>query len=90
MALLAALNLYAAYAANIVALLQSTTNSIRTLKDLLDSPLSLGAHDTVFNHYYFGSFKVLRIEIRINSEKSINVTFFLRYLFCAIQKQINY
>ncbi|XP_023314633.1 probable glutamate receptor [Trichogramma pretiosum] len=57
MALLAALNLYAAYAANIVALLQSTTSSINDLRDLLDSPLTLAVHDTVFNRHYFGSFK---------------------------------
>ncbi|XP_016839636.1 glutamate receptor 2 isoform X1 [Nasonia vitripennis] len=55
--LLAALNLYAAYTANIVALLQSTTGSIKTLQDLLDSPLMLAAHDNVYNRYYFKSFK---------------------------------
>lgn len=57
MGLLAALNLYAAYTANIVALLQSTTTSINTLRDLLDSPLDLAAHDNVFARYYFGAFK---------------------------------
>lgn len=55
--LLAALNLYAAYTANIVALLQSTTGTIETLKDLLDSPLMLAAHDNLYNRYYFKSFK---------------------------------
>lgn len=49
------LSLHAAYAANIVALLQSTSTSIKTLKDLLDSPLNFGIHDTVFNRYYFKS-----------------------------------
>lgn len=53
MLLMASLSLYAAYTANIVALLQSTTNSIRTLSDLLHSPLILGVHDTVYNRYYF-------------------------------------
>ncbi|XP_011502004.1 PREDICTED: glutamate receptor ionotropic, kainate 2-like [Ceratosolen solmsi marchali] len=57
MSLMAALNLYAAYTANIVALLQSTTTSIKSLKDLLESPLTLAAHDNVYNRYYFKSFK---------------------------------
>lgn len=57
MGLLAALNLYSAYTANIVALLQSTTSSINTLSHLLDSPLTLGVHDTVYNRHYFRAFR---------------------------------
>ena len=57
MLLLAALSLYTSYTANIVALLQSTTDSIKTLADLLHSPLKCGTHDIVYNRYYF---KVLR------------------------------
>ncbi|XP_058789506.1 ionotropic receptor 75a-like [Phymastichus coffea] len=53
MLLLAVLNLYASYSANIVALLQSTTMSIRTLKDLLESPIKCGANDIVYNRHYF-------------------------------------
>ncbi|XP_021928351.1 glutamate receptor ionotropic, delta-2-like [Zootermopsis nevadensis] len=45
--------LYTSYSASIVVLLQSSTTSIRTLHDLLDSDLSLGAHDIVYNRYYF-------------------------------------
>ncbi|XP_053687023.1 ionotropic receptor 75a-like [Sabethes cyaneus] len=45
--------LYVCYSANIVALLQSPSTKIRTLEDLLASRLKFGAHDTVFNHYYF-------------------------------------
>lgn len=45
--------LYTAYTANIVALLQSTTTSISTLKDLLDSSLEFGVEDIVYNRYYF-------------------------------------
>ncbi|KAJ8676245.1 hypothetical protein QAD02_012031 [Eretmocerus hayati] len=56
-ALLAAVSLYAAYTANIVALLQSTTSSINTLQDLLNSPLDLGAQDTVYYRHYFNHFK---------------------------------
>lgn len=53
MLLLAALSLYTSYTANIVALLQSTTDSIKTLADLLHSPLKCGSHDIVYNRYYF-------------------------------------
>jgi len=53
MLLLASLSLYAAYTANIVGLLQSTTDSIRTLPALLNSPLKLGVQDVVYNRYYF-------------------------------------
>nr|XP_023021903.1 uncharacterized protein LOC111510234 [Leptinotarsa decemlineata] len=45
--------LYTSYSANIVALLQSTTESIRTLEDLLNYRISLGVHDIVYGHYYF-------------------------------------
>ncbi|XP_011343034.1 glutamate receptor ionotropic, delta-1 isoform X2 [Ooceraea biroi] len=57
MLLLASLSLYAAYTANIVGLLQSTTDSIKTIPDLLSSPLKLGAQDVVYNRYYFKSFQ---------------------------------
>ncbi|KYN40323.1 putative glutamate receptor [Trachymyrmex septentrionalis] len=53
MLLLTSLSLYAAYTANIVALLQTTTDSIKTLSDLLHSPLNLGVQDVVFNRLYF-------------------------------------
>ncbi|XP_069698812.1 ionotropic receptor 75a-like [Periplaneta americana] len=45
--------LYTAYSACIVALLQSSTDTIRTLKDLLDSGLALGVEDVVYNRHYF-------------------------------------
>ncbi|GAB1861161.1 Glutamate receptor, ionotropic kainate 5 [Camponotus japonicus] len=57
MLLLASLSLYAAYTANIVGLLQSTTDSIKTLSDLFYSPLKLGAQDIVYNRYYFKLFQ---------------------------------
>ncbi|CAL1685007.1 unnamed protein product [Lasius platythorax] len=57
MLLLASLSLYAAYTANIVGLLQSTTDSIKTLPDLFNSPLKLGAQDVVYNRHYFKSFQ---------------------------------
>lgn len=53
MLLVASLSLYAAYTANIVGLLQSTTDSIQTIPDLLHSPLKMGAQDVVYNRYYF-------------------------------------
>ncbi|XP_033608435.1 uncharacterized protein LOC111867100 [Cryptotermes secundus] len=45
--------MYTAYSACIVALLQSSTTGIRTLKDLLDSGLTLGVEDAVYNRHYF-------------------------------------
>ncbi|XP_021928480.1 probable glutamate receptor isoform X2 [Zootermopsis nevadensis] len=45
--------LYTAYSACIVALLQSSTDAIRTLKDLLNSGLTLGVEDVVYNRHYF-------------------------------------
>ncbi|CAH0397940.1 unnamed protein product [Chilo suppressalis] len=51
---LAFLLLYSAYSASIVALLQSSSNQIRTLSDLLNSRLELGVEDTPYNRYFFG------------------------------------
>lgn len=45
--------LYTSYSANIVALLQSPSTRIKTLKDLYESRLKIGVDDTVFNRYYF-------------------------------------
>jgi hypothetical protein len=45
--------LYTSYSACIVALLQSTTNSIRTLEDLYHSGMAMGATDIVFNRHFF-------------------------------------
>ncbi|KAJ8986031.1 hypothetical protein NQ317_013916 [Molorchus minor] len=45
--------LYTSYSANIVALLQSSSNSIKTLEDLLKSRIQVGVDDTVFNRFYF-------------------------------------
>jgi hypothetical protein len=45
--------LYTSYSACIVVLLQSSTTSIRTLSDLLNSGLALGAHDVVYNRHFF-------------------------------------
>ncbi|KYN19932.1 putative glutamate receptor [Trachymyrmex cornetzi] len=57
MLLLASLSLYAAYTANIVALLQTSTDSIKTLSDLLHSPLNLGVQEIIINRNYFKSFQ---------------------------------
>lgn len=45
--------LYTSYSASIVALLQSPSTRIKTLKDLYESRLEIGVDDTVFNRYYF-------------------------------------
>ncbi|KAF5303151.1 hypothetical protein FQR65_LT08314 [Abscondita terminalis] len=49
--------IYTAYSANIVALLQSSSNSIQTLNDLLHSRITIGVDDTVFNRFYFPNAK---------------------------------
>lgn len=45
--------LYTTYSANIVALLQSSSNGINTLDDLLYSRIELGLEDVVYSRYYF-------------------------------------
>lgn len=45
--------IYTSFTANIVALLQSTTKSIRTIGDLQNPAIGIGVHDTPFNRYYF-------------------------------------
>nr|ALR72537.1 ionotropic receptor 75q [Colaphellus bowringi] len=55
--------MYTSYSANIVALLQSTTESIRTLEDLLNYRISLGVQDIVYAHHYFE----VRIQLSIDS-----------------------
>ncbi|XP_052743923.1 ionotropic receptor 75a-like [Bicyclus anynana] len=45
--------LYAAYSANIVVLLRAPSSSVKTLPDLLNSPIKLGASDFEYNRYFF-------------------------------------
>ncbi|XP_047517174.1 glutamate receptor-like [Pieris napi] len=45
--------LYSAYCANIVVLLRAPSSSVRSLPDLLSSPLKLGASDFEYNRYFF-------------------------------------
>ncbi|XP_049876638.1 ionotropic receptor 75a-like [Pectinophora gossypiella] len=45
--------LYAAYSANIVVLLRAPSSSVRSLTDLLNSPLKFGASDFEYNRYFF-------------------------------------
>lgn len=47
--------IYTSYTANIVALLQSTSGSIRSLSDLLNSNLQLGVDDTPYSRHYFAT-----------------------------------
>ncbi|XP_073963211.1 ionotropic receptor 75a-like [Choristoneura fumiferana] len=54
---LAFLFLYTAYSASIVVLLQSSSNQIRTLSDLLQSKLELGVEDTPYNRFWFSDAK---------------------------------
>ncbi|KAK9730316.1 Ligand-gated ion channel [Popillia japonica] len=50
---LAFMFLYTSYSANIVALLQSTSDSIQTVDDLLNSRIKLGVEDKPYSYYYF-------------------------------------
>lgn len=47
--------IYTSYAANIVALLQSTSYNIRTLSDLLNSDMELAVEDTPYSHFFFST-----------------------------------
>lgn len=49
----ASIFLFTSYAANIVALLQSPSNAIKSISDLLNSPLQLVVQDTMYNHIYY-------------------------------------
>lgn len=50
---IASIFLFTSYAANIVALLQSPSNAIKSTSDLINSPLKLVVQDTVYNHIYY-------------------------------------
>ncbi|CAB3253487.1 unnamed protein product [Arctia plantaginis] len=52
---LAFLFFYTSYSASIVVLLQSTSNQIRTVTDLMNSKLEFGIEDVVFHRYYFSA-----------------------------------
>lgn len=60
--------LYTSYSANIVALLQSPSTKIKTLKDLYESRLEIGVDDTVFNRYYF-AVRFINIHFKLIREK---------------------
>lgn len=49
---LATLALFTSYSASIVALLQSPSNFIKTIDDLIASPLKVGAHDSAYTRFY--------------------------------------
>lgn len=51
--LLSALFIFTSYSANIVALLQSTTKSIRNVEDLLKFKIELGVEDISYSRFYF-------------------------------------
>lgn len=44
---------FVSYSANIVALLQSPSNQIKTIRDLYESKLETSVEDTVYNRHYF-------------------------------------
>lgn len=50
---LAAVALFTSYSASIVAILQSSSHSIRTLDDLIASPLKMGIQESGYNRFYY-------------------------------------
>ena len=62
--------LYTSYSACIVALLQSTTDSIRNLEDLYQSGMGLGVWDFVYNRHYF-SVKPLKQVLLLSAAYSL-------------------
>ncbi|KAI8435463.1 hypothetical protein MSG28_003766 [Choristoneura fumiferana] len=60
---LAFLFLYTAYSASIVVLLQSSSNQIRTLSDLLQSKLELGVEDTPYNRFWFFACNIKSVQV---------------------------
>lgn len=57
---IALLFIYTSFTANIVALLQSTTKSIRTISDLQNPLIGIGVHDNVWCEYYYRIPKIER------------------------------
>ena len=55
--------IYLSFSANIVSLLQSPSNKIKTLNDLYHSRLHMGAEDNVYNRYYFSVRKFMCFSI---------------------------
>ncbi|XP_029347273.1 glutamate receptor ionotropic, delta-1-like [Acyrthosiphon pisum] len=51
---LTAVFLFTSYSASIVALLQSPSNSIKTINDLVESSMTFSAQDNPYNDVYFG------------------------------------
>lgn len=66
----ATLFLFTSYSANIVALLQTPSEAIRTLSDLSKSPLEIGVQNTVYNRIYFNvCFLIKYISRQLNNIK---------------------
>lgn len=64
--------LFTSYSANIVALLQSPSTSIKTLADLVDSPLGVGIHNITYNVVF----------ITVSIDRTIGNFQFLNLGFC--------
>jgi hypothetical protein len=76
---IAVIFLYTSYSACIVALLQSSTDSIRTLEDLYRSGLTLGAVDVVYSRHFFSVRKLCCFCIACNSCKPSELTLACNY-----------
>lgn len=47
--------IFTSFTANIVALLQTPTNAIKTIADLLNPAIEIGVQDTPYNRFYFSA-----------------------------------
>lgn len=82
--------LYTSYSANIVALLQSSSNQIKTLDDLLNSKLEMGTEDTPYNRHHFTVSLVLslvsNLKVLLFYDDNIKITFDLLKISMEIKK----
>ena len=80
---IAVIFLYTSYSACIVALLQSTTDSIRNLEDLYQSGMGLGILDVAYSRHYF-SVMILKQVLLLSAAHSLYaVSFSEVYDSCA-------
>lgn len=77
--------LYAAYSANIVVLLRAPSSSVRSLPDLLNSPLKLGASDFEYNRYFFKVWNIWRILKHLHEIRY----FFFNLWICLFFQKLN-
>lgn len=68
---------YTSYSANIVALLQSSSATFRSLSDLTNSPLGIGIQDVIYNKIFFGV--CIYIDIRFYNHEVNEIIIYLNH-----------